>query len=80
MKKSPYTFSPEEYLFLHQIVLKAENTNSSKLLKKIKLKRGVNLDKAEIRFVKGRFDKWVNENGNAFAGNGWKGSYGQEMQ
>ena len=56
MRKSPYLFSQAEYMYLHQVFLKAQE--STKLWRRIKEKKGVDLDKSEIDYVKRRFMSW----------------------
>ena len=56
MRKNPKLFSPEEYIFLHKVFLK--ETNETKIFKKIRIKRGVGLDKSEIDHIKKKFSKW----------------------
>lgn len=56
MRKNPYLFSDEEYSFLHKVFLKEQE--DTKIFKRIKNKRGVDLDKSEVRHIKTRYTKW----------------------
>jgi len=62
MRRNPYLFSPDEYKFLHQVFLKQKE--QSKLAERIRKKKGIGLDKSEIRLVKRRFESWSKEMGN----------------
>ncbi|MBI4447631.1 hypothetical protein HY643_01500 [Candidatus Woesearchaeota archaeon] len=65
MRKNPYVFTKDEYIFLHQRFLKTEEEDT-KLFKRIKAKRGVGLDRSEIKYIKNRFTKWRGENPHPF--------------
>lgn len=69
MRKNPRLFGQEEFMYLHQIYLK--NDDGTKIYKKIKAKRGVGLDMFEIKHVKKKFSKWMNDqDGMVFLPNG----------
>ena len=61
-RKNPYLFKPEEYQFLHRVFM--NNSEKTKTFQTIKQKKGLNLDKNEIVFVKKRFEEWKEANGN----------------
>lgn len=65
MRKNPKLFTPEEFNFLHTTFLK-ENSEETKVFKKIKDKKGYDLDKREIDLVKRRFQKWRSDNPGLF--------------
>lgn len=64
MRRSPHLFSDEEYVFLHHVFLK--QPEPTKIFKRIKGKRGLDLDRSEVKYVKRRYTKWkgIQENGN----------------
>jgi len=62
MRRNPYLFSPDEYKFLHQVFLKEKE--QGKMAEKIRKKKGVGLDKSEIKLVKRRFENWNTAIGN----------------
>ncbi len=57
MRRNPKLFTPEEFSFLHTTFLK-EAGEETKVFKKIKAKKGYDLDKREIDLVKRRFQRW----------------------
>jgi hypothetical protein len=62
MRRNARLFTPEEYMFLHQIYLK--NNDETKIYKKIKSKKGIGLDLTEIKHVKKKFEKWLQNQDN----------------
>ncbi|RME55086.1 hypothetical protein D6777_01685 [Candidatus Woesearchaeota archaeon] len=62
MRKNAKLFTPEEYMFLHQIYLK--DKDDTKIFKKIKSKKGIGLDLTEIKHVKRKFAKWLENQDN----------------
>ncbi len=62
MRRNPYLFNPEEYTFLHKVFLKS--SEPTKLFKKIKKKKGVDLDKQEVNYVKRCYSRWRNNQDN----------------
>lgn len=60
MRKNPELFSKDEFKFLHRVLVK--NPGNSRLSKNISNKRGHDLDKNEIDYVKKQFKEWSSEN------------------
>ncbi len=56
MRRNPRLFSDEEYAFLHNVFLK--RPEETKIFKRIKKKRGIDLDGTEIKHIKRRYEKW----------------------
>ncbi|MBU2589281.1 MAG: hypothetical protein KKA65_04080 [Nanoarchaeota archaeon] len=56
MRRDPRLFTDEEYSFLHYIFLK--NNEETKIFKRIKQKKGMDLDGLEIKHVKRKYEKW----------------------
>lgn len=56
MRRDPRLFTDEEYTFLHNIFLK--KPEETKIFKRIKQKKGIDLDGKEIKHIKRKFEKW----------------------
>ncbi len=64
MRRNPKLFTPEEFNYLHKTFLK--EGDETKVFKKIKAKKGYDLDKREIDLVKRRFQRWRGDSSGMF--------------